>query len=106
MQLQNSIGEMSCVYEAFLDAGLPAKREWIKTGVIPKKIFSLFRKHGYEVHKKEDGDKPFFVSIKSDESFFVLRVWDDGGHHLEHHDGLDVVTKYDPKTICAIAKKK
>ena len=104
MQLKNTINEMSCVYEAFIDAGLPVNKHMKENGVMPNKLFELLKKYGYQIYIKK-GKKPFRVSINSNESFFVMRVWDDGKHHLEHHDSLDIVTKYDKRSVAMVAKK-
>ena len=95
----NTINKTSCVYEVFRDAGLDVSADMLQ-GVLTRDVISLLEKNGYDVFRKDSK----FVPI-NDENFFVIR--DFGSHyHLEHHENLNIVSEYDPKTIGAIAKRR
>jgi hypothetical protein len=99
MQTYKNTTPTSCVYDAFIRAGLPVE-ERMMHGIKSYEVVELLEANGWIVLYKGQHFVP------SDKPVIVLRDWKKDFSHTEFHESCSTIMDYDPASIGAIAYKK
>ena len=89
----------SCVYDAFIRAGLPVE-ERMMHGITTGEVIEKLESAGWTLLYKGSH------TIPGNKSIIVIRDWKSGYSHTEYHETAETIMDYDGNSIGAIAYKK